>query len=234
MEEIRALVATNDKQRFTLKPNPAATDDDDDDNDPAHWLIRANQGHSIRLASAALLTPIADATAVPPVVVHGTYFAFWPAIEAAGGLRPMARTHVHCATGVPDSGRAGAAAAASASAADGEGEGGDEPTGATAVKSGMRRDAELLVYLDVRRSLDDGALQWWVSDNGVVLTEGDADGLVPARYFKEVVGRFADVGTLWKDGVKVGDLPPGLKGRVPQGKGGRGGRGGQGQGRGRK
>jgi 2'-phosphotransferase len=259
----------------------------------ADWLIRANQGHSIKLESEALLRPVllpaektdkektgdqdlhkpdtailngngnastasasepeSDATTVaaselqpgpsststptdvstittslppapvPPIVVHGTYFAFWPAIVTSGGLQPMSRTHVHFATGVPD------------------GQEGKKP----GVISGMRSDAELLIYVDVERSLREGAMTWWMSDNGVVLTEGvkpdgasGGKGLVPLKYFKEVVGRTnGQVGVLWRDGVKVADLPEGLKLTVPQGKGrqGRGGgaRGGKGSGRGR-
>jgi 2'-phosphotransferase len=136
--------------------------------------------------------------------VHGTYFAFWPAIVAAGGLKRMGRNHVHCSTGVPDQ--------------DGE-----------AVVSGMRRDAELLVYIDVERSMrEEPGMKWWVSDNGVVLTEGlGEEGLVPARFFREVVGRKGDVGVLWRDGEWVADLPEGLRVVVPFGKGGRGGRGGR-------
>ena len=208
--EIRAVVADNDKQRFTLKPAPATTGAAASD-DARDWLVRANQGHSIALASEALLAPLtADGegdAAVPDVVVHGTYLAFWPAIEASGGLRPMGRTHVHCAAGEPGPG--------------------------SAVVSGMRRDAELLVRIDAARSARDGALRWWRSDNGVLLTEGDAAGLVPARYFRQVVGRAQGVGVLWQDGVKVADLPDGLDVRVPRGKEAGRGRGGADRGRGR-
>lgn len=197
-----------------MKPAAAAAGGEaatDDTTDPAHWLIRANQGHSIKLESEALLRPITlGADNVPPVVVHGTYFAFWPRIVESGGLRRMWRTHVHCSTGLPD----------------------DEQ----GVISGMRKDAEVLVYVDVRRSLEDGAMTWWISDNGVVLTEGvGEEGLLPARYFKEVVARKEDIGALWKDGEWVADLPEDLKSRPPPAKGGRGrggGRGGKGGGRG--
>lgn len=170
--------------------------------DASYWLIRANQGHSIAIASEALLKPITlDDNNVPPVVVHGTYFAFWEQIVASGGLCRMGRTHVHCSTGLP------------------EGEAG--------VVSGMRGDAELLVYVDVKKSLEEGAMSWWVSENGVVLTEGIGEqGLVPVKYFKEVVGRKEDVGVLWKDGANVADLPEGVKGRAPPAKGGARGRGG--------
>lgn len=71
-------------------------------------------------------------------------------------------------------------------------------------------------------------MKWWVSDNEVVLTEGDGDGLVPVRYFKEVRGRASGVGVLVKDGQVVGDIPAGVKGIVPRGKGP-----GRGRGRGR-
>lgn len=220
MQEVIQVCADNEKQRFSMKPaedaagapssSPAAAAEA---SDTARWVIRANQGHSIKLESEALLRPVTlDAGNVPAAVVHGTYFAFWPRIVESGGLRRMGRNHVHCSTGLPDDERA-------------------------VVVSGMRRDAEVLVYVDVARSLADGAMAWWISDNGVVLTEGvGEEGLVPAKYFKEVSGRKEDVGTLWRDGEWVADLPEDLKSRPPPAKGGRGkggGRGGKGGGRGR-
>jgi 2'-phosphotransferase len=218
-------VRDSDKQRFALKPNPATNPDQDESSaEPSHWLIRANQGHSIKLDSEALLKPLAipsdsgslapdddgsgsGSVPVPETVVHGTYFAFWPAIVASGGLKTMGRNHVHCSIGLPE----------------------DE----AGVVSGMRRDAELLIYLDVVASIKDG-VKWWISDNGVVLTEGNAEGMVPVKYFREVVGRRQNVGVLWRNGEKVADLPEGLKIRAPQGKnrGSHGPRGGRGRGRG--
>lgn len=241
VQDVIDVTADNEKQRFSMKPSAAHPDPTTttttssgtaaaaNTSAPHHWLIRANQGHSIPLDSEALLRPIAAPADVPPVVVHGTYFAFWERIVASGGLKRMGRNHVHCSTGVPGVG-AGAGAGAGAAAV---------------VISGMRADAELLVYLDVARSLEDGAMSWWLSENGVVLTEGAGEeGLVPLKYFKEVVGRKEDVGTLWRDGEKVADLPEEFKGRAPpSGKGGSrggrgggrggGGRGGRGRGRGR-
>ncbi|KAI2472018.1 KptA family-domain-containing protein [Annulohypoxylon bovei var. microspora] len=217
LDEIRGSVADNAKQRFAMKPRDPSADADAAAADPAAWLIRANQGHSIALADEGLHTPItAEAGNVPEIVVHGTYFAFWPAILASGGLKKMGRRHVHFGTGLPD--------------------GGDGAT--EKVVSGMRSDAELLVFVDVERSLRDGGISWWVSANGVVLTDGDEEGVVPLKYFKEVRGRRQGVGVLWRDGEKVADLPEGVVARVPMGKGrggrggGRGGRGGRKGGRG--
>lgn len=83
----------------------------------------------------------------------------------------------------------------------------------------MRADAEMLIYIDIEKSLEDGALQWWMSENGVVLTEGGENGLVPTRYWKLVKGRRQDVGVLWEDGVEVAELPQSVRGRkAPTGK----------------
>lgn len=171
------------------------------------YLIRANQGHSIKVESAALLVPITfEAGNVPQKVLHGTYFAFWKDIVSGGGLKPMSRNHVHCSAGTPEEG----------------------------IVSGMRADAELIIEIDIERSLQEGE-KWWLSDNGVILCEGGEEGLVSSKFFKQVTGRRLDVGVLWQDGEKIADLPAGLKMKVPQGKGrgnGGGGRGGRGGGRG--
>ena len=245
MEDIKTAVAESPKQRFALKPRAdpgntatataavsatelaAATASLPPEKaaDPASWLIRANQGHSIALASEGIHTQLSlEAGNIPDVVVHGTYFAFWDAIVAAGGLRTMGRTHVHFGTGVPSTAQVT----------------GEE--GAKEVVSGMRGDAELLVFVDVARCLREGVpLTWWISANGVVLTEGDDRGVVPLSCFSEVRGRAQGVGVLWRDGQKIADLPDGIVKRVPFGKsaggggggGGDGGRGGGGRGRGR-
>lgn len=191
LEEVKAIVESNEKQRFTLKPTKDGAADSVNASD---WIIRANQGHSIKVDSASLLVPITEEN-VPPKVLHGTYFAFWPSIVEAGGLKPMNRNHVHFSAGTPEEG----------------------------VKSGMRWDAELLIEVDVKASLAAGE-KWWLSDNGVILSEGGDGGFVSTKYFKNVTGRKIDVGVLWKDGEKVADLPPGIKAVVPQGKGPRGGR----------
>lgn len=116
----------------------------------------------------------------------------------------MGRNHVHCSTGTPEEG----------------------------VLSGMRKDAELMVEIDIRKSLEEGII-WWRSDNGVILSEGDENGIISSKYFREVRGRTQDVGVLWQDGQRIADLPEGIKITVPQGKGTHGGRGG-GRGRGGK
>ncbi|KAK0389491.1 hypothetical protein NLU13_3066 [Sarocladium strictum] len=206
VEDVQEAVASSDKQRFSLKPNPETNPSlSTTSTSAADYLIRANQGHSIKLESSATLTPItlAEPDTVPARVLHGSYFAFWPAIIEAGGLKKMNRNHVHCSTGTPEEG----------------------------VVSGMRKDAELVIEIDIVKSLQEG-LTWWKSENGVILTEGDENGVVSSRYFREVRGRAQDVGVLWQDGQRVADLPDGITIRVPFGKNAHGGRGGN-HGRGR-
>ncbi|KAJ3207846.1 tRNA 2'-phosphotransferase 1 [Dinochytrium kinnereticum] len=85
-DEIRQVVADNDKQRFTLI-----------EEESERWVIKANQGHSLELEVA--LDEIIDASEIP-VIVHGTFRSKW-ALIAKTGLKTMGRTHIHFATGLP-------------------------------------------------------------------------------------------------------------------------------------
>lgn len=119
-------------------------------------LIRANQGHSVTtVETESLLKPILSAEEVS-VCVHGTYRKNLESILQSG-LKRMNRLHVHFSCGLPT---------------DGE------------VISGMRRDVNVLIFLDVKRALEDG-MKLYISDNRVILTEG-FDGVVPVKYFMKV------------------------------------------------
>ncbi|ESQ39166.1 hypothetical protein EUTSA_v10001570mg [Eutrema salsugineum] len=119
-------------------------------------LIRANQGHSIStVESEKLLKPILSAEEAP-VCVHGTYRKNLESILASG-LKRMNRLHVHFSCGLPT---------------DGE------------VISGMRRDVNVLIFLDIKKALEDG-IAFYISENKVILTEG-VDGVVPVDYFQKI------------------------------------------------
>ena len=182
LSEIQSLVATNDKQRFEVKPDPSyhahpnprsistsssATNIQQltDSTDPGAYMIRASQGHSLStVSSEKLLTPILlSDPKTPRLVVHSTYPGPWEQIKQSGGLKPMGRKHIHFATNLPS-------ALPPLSR--------DKPLkvpmtegGGDVVLSGMRRDATVLVWVDVQRSAQ-GGVKWWRSANGVVLTEG--------------------------------------------------------------
>ncbi len=67
-----------------------------DDDNPADYLIRAAQGHSIPIDHSNLLTSLTPETA-PEFALHGTYAKAWPLIVKSGGLKKMGRTLIHCA-----------------------------------------------------------------------------------------------------------------------------------------
>ncbi|XP_058729320.1 uncharacterized protein LOC131601504 [Vicia villosa] len=119
-------------------------------------LIRANQGHTTTaVETESLLKPILSAEEFP-VCVHGTYRRNLDSILTSG-LKRMKRLHVHFSCGLPT---------------DGE------------VISGMRRDVNVLIFLDVRKALEEG-IKLYISDNKVILTEG-LDGVVPSKYFLKI------------------------------------------------
>ncbi|KAJ0971815.1 hypothetical protein J5N97_019774 [Dioscorea zingiberensis] len=119
-------------------------------------LIRANQGHTIStISSESLLQPILSANEVP-VCVHGTYKKNLESILQSG-LKRMTRLHVHFSCGLPTDGQ---------------------------IISGMRRDVNVLIFLDVRKALEEG-MKLYISDNKVILTEG-FDGVVPVNFFEKI------------------------------------------------
>ncbi|KAG4931143.1 hypothetical protein AAZX31_17G187800 [Glycine max] len=48
----------------------------------------------------------------------------------------------------------------------------------------MRQDVNVLIFLDVRKTLKEG-MKLYISDNKVILTEG-FDGVVPPKYFEKI------------------------------------------------
>ncbi|KAF2183151.1 hypothetical protein K469DRAFT_711102 [Zopfia rhizophila CBS 207.26] len=238
--ELRTMVAENDKQRFSMIPVSSAPNDatdppsasealasisEADFEDPADFLIRANQGHSIKLDTEGLLTPITE-DSVPDMVVHGTDEKAWRLILKSGGLRRMARNHIHFASGLPKGFKPME-----------QTEAGDVVKDAPPVISGMRNSSTVLVYLDIQAAMASG-IKFYRSENGVILTEGDDKGFVPYQFFKRVENRKKGGGVLMKDGV----LPDGVEvnfgewekevGAAGGGKGGRKGGKGRGGGKG--
>lgn len=231
--EVKAVVRENEKQRFALRHIEGGDGDGDgDDDDAAHFLIRANQGHSLAAApedstttAAAgdaadapppLLRPVAPGDAdVPRWVVHGTSARAWEEIRRSGGLRRMGRLHVHFAAGLP-AGFEPVEPLGGEGEADGErgGEGEGERERPPVI-SGMRNSATVLVYLDVRRALEAG-LPLWRSANGVVLSEGMA--------WEGVQGEVVPLELVMRVEVRGGRGGGKAGGKARNGEGGGGGR----------
>lgn len=236
--ELRDMVANNDKQRYSLilasalnqqaptDATPKSPQDSETKNiqpsppseNPSDYVIRANQGHSIKIDTDGLLTPITqEAGNVPKTVIHGTDEPSWSLILKSGGLRCMGRNHIHFASGLP----AGFKPLNSSTSTT-------QANESTPVISGMRKNSSILIYIDIQAALAAG-IKFFVSDNGVILTEGNEQGLVPYEFFAMVESRKAQGGVLMRDGI----LPDGVAVDVEQwereiaagqGKGKRGGR----------
>ncbi|KAJ1306594.1 hypothetical protein OPQ81_007594 [Rhizoctonia solani] len=100
--------------------------------------------------------PITDPSEVP-CAVHGTNLKAWESIKAQG-LSRMRRNHIHLASGRP---------------------------GASGVISGMRSSSQILIFIDIAAAIAAGIL-FHLSANGVILTAGDSNGLIPPVYFSSV------------------------------------------------
>ncbi|KAM6953082.1 tRNA 2'-phosphotransferase 1 [Lycodopsis pacificus] len=120
--------------------------------------IRASQGHSLQVTDLELKPVLAGSPDCPAEAVHGSYLRNWSSIQQQG-LSRMRRTHIHLAPGLP---------------------------GEEGVISGMRKDCDLAVYIDVSKALADGIEFFW-SDNGVLLTAGNAEGKLLPKYFSRAL-----------------------------------------------
>ena len=118
--------------------------------------IRANQGHNSavgnKLNDEVMLTPILEPL---PVCVYGTTQKAWKTIQVEG-LKPMSRKHIHFAT--------------SATA---------DACGASMGISGIRPNAEVKIYIDMKSAMNDG-IKFYASNNGVILTESP---ILPKYFF---------------------------------------------------
>lgn len=91
-------------------------------------------------------------------VIHGTYIENWKSIEK-NGLSCMKRNHIHFTTRLPNNGK---------------------------VISGMRSDCNVFIFIDMNKAIQDG-FEFFKSTNDVILCSGNKNGIIPPKYFKQVV-----------------------------------------------
>jgi 2'-phosphotransferase len=157
VDDVRYVVDSNDKKRFSLKESC-------DKDDKIMIYIRANQGHSNKVAKhideTELLTKLMEPL---PLVLHGTTYAAYKKIKGVG-LKKMKRSHIHF------------------SITEDFIEGNNQ-------QSGIRSNCEVLIYIDMKKAMDDG-LEFFMSDNKVVLCSGvGSEGLLDAKYFENAIDR---------------------------------------------
>lgn len=168
------------------------------------------------MEAASFLEPLSlsDESKLPDTVVHGTFHSTWPVILQSGGLRCMGRNHIHFATGP--------SLESVLAVHDGDTAQGKSKPDDSRVISGMRRDAQVLIYIDVRKALAAG-IPFWRSENGVILSEGIPDPqratepkkgeeqkFVTLEFFDVVAERKVGLGKLWERGEVLQELPENL------------------------
>ena len=125
------------------------------------WFIRANQGHSgdvaAHLVDEEMLQPVLSSED-HPICVHGTNKEAWDKITASGGLSRMARKHIHMSS---------------------------QHKGSKDIISGMRTRSNVMIYIDLDKAIAAG-IKFYISTNQVILSEGNQEGMIPAKFFKEV------------------------------------------------
>ncbi|PVV02659.1 hypothetical protein BB560_002882 [Smittium megazygosporum] len=133
------------------------------DNKKRYSIYKKAQGDFIRAnqghsikLSEPPLRRVTSSTEIP-VAVHGTFLDKWEKIKMLG-LSRMNRQHIHLSPGMP---------------------------GNSGVISGMRSNATVFIFIDTKKALDD-SIPFFISDNNVILTPGNQDGLLPSTYFQRV------------------------------------------------
>ncbi len=172
IQDIIRITENNDKKRFTMRnfksgleiPPSALPISLTDPLIIDDWKIRANQGHSLKLIddSALQLKPLKEITDFPSsTIIHGTFVNKLKLIIKSGGLSKMNRNHIHFASGLLS-----------------------DPN----VISGMRKNCNVFIYLNISKALSNG-LEFYLSENGVILTRGDENGFVKIDLFEKIVNK---------------------------------------------
>ena len=118
--------------------------------------IAANQGHSIESVTAER-KEVTDPSEIP-VCIHGTNIKAIKLIQNSGGLSKMNRNDIHMASALPESGN---------------------------VISGMRKSANVVIWINVEKAMAEG-IRFFISNNGVILSPGNENGLIPSSCFKKI------------------------------------------------
>lgn len=122
--------------------------------------VRANQGHSGK--TAACLRDDAMLLPLPDTYdgpcIHGTYNKALRSITKTG-LSRMARKHVHFTS---------------------------QPYGSKKTISGMRTTCQILIHVDYRAAMKAG-IKFYMSANEVILSPGNAKGIIPRKYLSAEV-----------------------------------------------
>lgn len=72
----------------------------------------------------------------------------------------------------------------------------------------MRNTATVLIYINLQKAIASG-LQFFISDNGVILTEGDDRGFLLTKFFSRVEDKQGRPIDGWESPTDRGEIMPG-------------------------
>merc|ERR1712071_496934 len=124
--------------------------------------IKANQGHTIRIDDESLVEITLEQAATYSAIVHGTYYKSINVIMQSG-LSRMKRQHMHLTAS-------------------------DRVDKSIGVISGFRGSCEVLIYIDMPAAISSG-IKFYVSENNVILSPGNDQGLLPSKFFEKVIDK---------------------------------------------
>ena len=145
------------------------------------WMIRANQGHSMKHIQ---IDEIGQPILAPDLgcdYIHGTFYKNLPGIYAdgllAGGVRGLQRRQMIHAIIVPKGLQRG-----------------QRP-------EGLRNGCEVLIYIDMEEAMRNGA-RFYTTPNGSIVTQG-FDGQIPPEYLPKMLPIEVKTGTASRQGGGV-------------------------------
>jgi 2'-phosphotransferase len=201
MPELQALVSSpSSKSRFAIKLDSEA--ESSESTDPSDFLIRIKPT-STRPSSPSTATPstlttlTAESEDLPDLIVYETSYPNYPLILASGSIK-----------------RAGGQAHLTFSSIKVLEDGSE---------SRPSSDADVSIFINLRDAMEaDPKLVWQRTENGNIVTEGNAQGAIEKKFWKKAVARRADIGILYENGEVRKEIPIGLRGKGVKGKRGGG------------
>ncbi|VEU19857.1 DEKNAAC100431 [Brettanomyces naardenensis] len=194
-DDIFHAVNINDKKRFKIVEVSKNSKHEEEENEAVSYepgckyIICALQGHSISSVTNSYAMVELTGDNFPEQIIHGTYYSKLKLIKKSGGLSRMNRNHMHFAEGLPrymDKRTMDEHSQVQSEVPD------------ASIISGMRKNSDVIIYLDVDK-VKKSNLVFYRSGNGVILSQGDENGLVSTDYFKRVTdmqGREIDMDVL--------------------------------------
>lgn len=156
LQTIQLIVQDCKKQRFSIRRINSDKKNKYFNNIFSKFEIRANQGHSMKIVNISDFELIKYPEIEIPILFHGTFKKSINSILKYG-LNRMDRNNIHMSEGFI----------------------GDKNSQGKTIISGIRKNCEIIIQIDVKKSSEKYNLNFYRSSNGVILCTGNNEGSIP-------------------------------------------------------